>query len=226
MTSGDEAGALADSEVRADPGSADPGTDARDAPAPAGPDPGGADSTGPAEPADSASAEPGEAGRTAGAGIWAISVAVLCALLIAGLVTAGIFWNRAGKASAATDGQQAAIAAAKTGVGDLLTADYRNPGAWSARLKPVAAGQFLSVVSNSASGFKAILAQGKVQTAGKVVSAGVEKFGGTTAQLAVLAYESVKNTETPSGSERAYRMTVSMVQSGSKWLVSNVEFVQ
>jgi Mce-associated membrane protein len=82
------------------------------------------------------------------------------------------------------------------------------------------------VVSNSASGFKAILAQGKVQTAGKVVSAGVEKFGGTTAQLAVLAYESVKNTETPSGSERAYRMTVSMVQSGSKWLVSNVEFVQ
>lgn len=253
MTSGDEAGALTESELRTDSDG-----ESRDVPAPAEPDPAepdhdGADS---AEAGGSASASASDEGDTddsdhadagsgadddsgdagpdadeesrgpASAGVWAISVAVLCALLIAGLVTAGIFWQRAGKADASSNGEQAAEAVARTAVTDLLTADYRNPGAWSAKLKPIAAGQFQSVVGNSSSGFKTILQQGKVQTTGKVVNLGVEKFGGTTAQLAVLAYETVKNTQTPKGSERAYRMKVSVIQSGSKWLVSNVEFVQ
>ena len=211
MTSGDEAGALTDSEIRtvSDSGGA------HDVPAPAEPDPGGADS-----------GEDAEVGPPASAGVWVASVTVLVAALIAGLVTAGIFWNRANGVNATSNGKQAAEAAARTGVTDLLTADYQNPGAWSAKLKPLAAGQFLSVVGNSASGFNQILAQGKVQTTGQVVDVGVQKFNGTTAQLAVLANETVKNTQTPSGSARAYRMVVSMVQSGSKWLLSNVEFVQ
>lgn len=247
MTSGDKAGALTESDVRTDSD-----MDSRDVPAPAEPDPAepdpagldsdGADSGAAADPAsavgsaeaDSGDSDSGDAGSgaveesggPASAGVWAISVAALCALLIAGLVTAGMFWSRANDANASGNGEQAAEAAARTAVTDLLTADYQNPGAWSAKLKPLAAGQFLTVVGNSASGFKSILAQGKVQTTGKVVNVGVEKSGATTAQLAVLAYETVKNTQTPNGSERAYRMTVSMVQSGSKWLVSNVEFVQ
>jgi Mce-associated membrane protein len=251
MTSGDEAGALTDSETRtvSDSGGA------HDVPAPAEPDPGGADSgesasgdiasgevasseatssevasgdddSGDDTSWDADSGEDAEVGPPASAGIWVASVTVLVAALIVGLVTAGIFWNRASGANATTSGKQAAEAAARTGVTDLLTADYQNPGAWSAKLKPLAAGQFLSVVGNSASGFNQILAQGKVQTTGQVVDVGVEKFNGTTAQLAVLADETVKNTQTPTGSERAYRMVISMVQSGSKWLLSNVEFVQ
>ena len=258
MTSGDEAGALTDSEIRtvSDSGGA------HDVPAPAEPDPGGADSgesasgdiassevassevaSGDADSGDDTSGdadsgedadsgkdansgEDAEVGPTASAGVWVASVTVLVAALIAGLVTAGIFWNRANGVNATTNGKQAAEAAARTGVTDLLTADYRNPGAWSAKLKPLASGQFLSVVGNSASGFNQILAQGKVQTTGQVVDVGVQKFNGTTAQLAVLADETVKNTQTPTGSKRAYRMVISMVQSGSKWLLSNVEFVQ
>jgi Mce-associated membrane protein len=246
MTSGDEAGALTDSEIRTVSDSGD----VHDVPAPAEPDPaepdpGGADSgesasgdiassevasgdadSGDDTPGDADSGEDAEVGPPASAGVWVASVMVLVAALIAGLVTAGIFWNRTNGANATSNGKQAAEAAARTGVTDLLTADYRNPGAWSAKLKPLAAGQFLSVVGNSASGFNQILAQGKVQTTGQVVEVGVQKFNGTTAQLAVLADETVKNSQTPSGSARSYRMVVSMVQSGSKWLLSNVEFVQ
>ena len=167
-----------------------------------------------------------ETGTPASAGAWAVSVAVLCALLIAGLVTAGMAWSRASGADATSNGQQAAISVARTAVTDLTTADYRDPSAYSAKLKPLSVGQFLSTFGNSATGFKEILVQGKVQTAGHIMDVGVEKFNGTTAQLAVLAYVTVKNTQTPSGSQRAYRLTVSMVESGSKWLVSNVEFVQ
>jgi Mce-associated membrane protein len=255
MTSGDEAGALTESENQTDSDA-----DAHEVPAPAEPDPGGAVSgestsgesasgdivSGDTEPADAdsrdvesdvADSDDGdfdngdsgadeETGTPASAGAWAVSVAVLCALLIAGLVTAGMFWNRASGADTTSNGQQEAITAARTAVTDLTTADYRDPSAYSAKLKPLSAGQFLSMFGNSATGFKEILVQGKVQTTGQVMDVGVEKFNGTTAQLAVLAYVTVKNTQTPGGSQRAYRLTVSMVESGSKWLVSNVEFVQ
>ncbi|HEX6520435.1 MAG TPA: hypothetical protein VF070_10570 [Streptosporangiaceae bacterium] len=265
MTSGDEAGALTESENQTDSDA-----DAHEVPAAAEPDPGGAVSgestsgesasgdidSGDTEPvgassddadsrdvdADAADSDDGdfdnddfdngdsgadeETGTPASAGAWAVSVVVLCALLIVGLVTAGTFWSRASGADAASNGQQGAITAARTAVTDLTTADYRDPSAYSAKLKPLSAGQFLSMFGNSATGFKEILVQGKVQTAGQVMDVGVEKFNGTTAQLAVLAYVTVKNTQTPGGSQRAYRLTISMVESGSKWLVSNVEFVQ
>jgi Mce-associated membrane protein len=54
----------------------------------------------------------------------------------------------------------------------------------------------------------------------------VQQVGTDTAQLSVLAYVTVKNSQNPNGTQRAYRLSVSMVSAGSRWLVSNVEFVQ
>lgn len=250
MTSGDEAGALTESEVHTDSGA-----DAHDVPAPAEPDPGGTDAAesasaerDSADPgsvdqgsADSASAqpEPGDtdsgdadsggdekAGGPAGAGAWVVSVAVLSLLLIAGLVTAGMFWNRANAVNATNNGRQAAESTARTAVTDLFTTSYKDPGAFATKLKPLAAGQFLSVVSNAAAGFSKILAEGKVETTGQVQQIAVQNFDGNTAKVAVLAYETVKNTQTPQGSERAFRMSLSLIKSGPNWLVSNLEFVQ
>lgn len=165
-----------------------------------------------------------EARRPAGA--WAASVAVLVVLLIAGLVTAGVYWNKASSASADSSGKQAAISTAETAVTDLFTIDYKNPNAWAANLKKLAAGQFLGVISNSSSAFAKIIPEGKVETTGKAQLAGVESYKGDTAQVAVLGYEVIKNSQNPQGSERPYHMVLSMVKSGSKWVVSNLEFVQ
>lgn len=173
------------------------------------------------DPETDAPADPGT-----GAGAWTVSVAVLSVLLIAGLVTLGMFWNQTSGANATSSGQQAAEATARTAVTDLFTTSYKDPGAFATRLKPLAAGQFLSVVSNAASGFSKILEQGKVETTGQVQQVAIEQYNGTTAKVAVLAYETVKNTQTPQGSVRAFRMSLSMVKSGSSWLVSNLEFVQ
>lgn len=166
----------------------------------------------------------GEAPRPAGA--WAASVAVLVVLLIAGLVTAGLYWTKASSASADANGKQAAISTAETAVTDLFTIDYKNPNAWAANLKKLAAGQFLGVISNSSSAFAKIIPEGKVQTTGKAQLAGVESYKGDTAQVAVLGYEIIKNSQNPQGSERPYHMVLSMVKSGSNWVVSNLEFVQ
>lgn len=196
-----------------------------------------ADDAGTAEDEAPASDASGDDGAEAGvdeaeteaprpAGAWAASVAVLVVLLIAGLVTAGLYWTKASSASADANGKQAAISTAETAVTDLFTIDYKNPNAWAANLKKLAAGQFLGVISNSSSAFAKIIPEGKVQTTGKAQLAGVESYKGDTAQVAVLGYEIIKNSQNPQGSERPYHMVLSMVKSGSNWVVSNLEFVQ
>lgn len=224
MTSGDEAGALTKPEGREDSG-----TDAHDNPAPADADSGdtGSDGTGAKGSGSGGTGSDGTGSDgPATAGAWAVTVTVLSLLLIAGLVTTGVFWNRTNGTGSTSNGQQAAEATARTAVTDLFTTDYTDPGAFAARLKPLAAGQFLSVVTNASTGFAKILAAGKVQTTGKVQQIAVQQYGGDTAKVAVLAYETVKNTQTPQGSERAFRMSLTMVKSGSNWLVSNLEFIQ
>lgn len=160
------------------------------------------------------------------AGAWAISVAALVVLLIAGLVTAGLFWSKASSASADANGKQAAISTARTAVTDLLDVNYKNPSTWTAKLKPLAAGEFLSLINNSSGGLAKILATGKVQTSGKIEDIGVSQYKGDTAQVAVLAQVTVKNSQNPQGGEQVYPVVLSMVESGGKWLVSNMQGVQ
>ena len=152
-------------------------------------------------------------------------MAVPLVLLIAGGVVAAVFQAKVSGADAAASRRQAAIAAARHAVIDLTTADYRNPGQYIARLKADGTGKFLTLFSNSATGFRAVLERGKVQTAGQIADVGVQQVGQDTAKLTVLAYVTVKNSETPKGTQRTYRLAVSQISAGSRWLVSNVEFV-
>jgi Mce-associated membrane protein len=150
---------------------------------------------------------------------------VLVVLLIAGVVVGGVFLSQvSGNQSAASD-RQAGLSTAKTAVVDLTTANYQNSSQYVAKLKPLAAGQFLNEFASGAKGFSTILSEGKVQTQGSVVNAGIASFGGTSEQVDVLAKETVTNSQTKNSS-RYYRMEVAMIKSGSKWLVSNVKFVQ
>jgi Mce-associated membrane protein len=164
--------------------------------------------------------------RPAGAPLWMAAMAVLCALLIAGIVVAVVFGTHVRRFDAQSSRRQDAVAAARNAVADLTTADYQHPQQYVDRLKAEATGNFLSLFTNSAAGFKDVLVQGKVQTTGHVVDVGVQKVGADTAELTVLAYVTVKNSQTPNGAQRAYRLSVSMILAGSHWLVSNVKFVQ
>jgi Mce-associated membrane protein len=146
--------------------------------------------------------------------------------LVAGVVVAVNYVGQANAVDAANSGRQAALKTASTAVVDMITTDYQHPDEYIAKLKPLAAGQFLSTFVNAGKGLTSILQQGKVQTTGSVVSSGVQKYAGDTATITVVAYETVKNTQTPQGSQRAYRMVLSMIKSGNQWLVSNVEFVK
>jgi Mce-associated membrane protein len=191
-----------------------------------------ADEPGAAEPAASDGDLPGpvpapeEPGHNRGAPVWVAGMAALLAVLIAGIVVAVVFLGHVNSSDTQNSRRQAAVAAARTAATDLTAADYQHPQEYIGKLKGVATGNFLKLITNSSSGFASVLAQGKVQTSGRVVDVGVQKIGTDTAQLSVLAYVTVKNSQSPNGSERAYRLSVSMISAGSRWLVSNVEFVQ
>lgn len=239
MGTGEDAGALASRAQEAEDGAPAAGADDN---APVA----GADDDGPAAGArdeapaagadtDAAAADadgsvpdraPDEPGHSPAAPVWVAGMAALLALLIAGVVVSVVFLGHVRGSDAQSSRRQAAVAAARTAVADLTTADYQNPQQYIDKLRGVATGSFLSLLTNAANGFKGVLAQGKVQTAGTVVDVGVQRIGTDTAQLSVLADVTVKNSQTPNGSQRAYRLSVSMISAGSRWLVSNVEFVQ
>jgi Mce-associated membrane protein len=171
------------------------------------------------------SGDPRDSADSKGAPLWLASMVVLVVLLIAGVVVGGLFLSQVSANQSAASDRQAGLFAAKTAVIDLTTANYQNPSQYIAKLKPLAAGQFLNEFANGAKGFSTILSEGKVQTKGSVVNAGIASFGGTGEQVDVLAQETVTNSQTKNSS-RYYRMEVTMIKSGSKWLVSNVKFVQ
>lgn len=181
--------------------------------------------SGDVEPGDSGAPDLVGSADSKGAPLWLASVVVLVVLLIAGVVVGGLFLSQVSANHSAASDRQAGLSAAKTAVVDLTTANYQNPAQYIAKLKPLAAGQFLSEFASGAKGFSTILSEGKVQTKGSVVNAGIASFGGTSEQVDVLAQETVTNSQTKNSS-RYYRMEVTMIKSGSKWLVSNVKFVQ
>jgi hypothetical protein len=200
MESGQDAGVLA--------GAAQPVTD--DGPAADGIYPGGSE-------------RPGGRG---GALAWTAAMAALLALLVLAAAVGVFFLARVRAFDAAGSRRQAAVAAARHAVADLTTADYRHPQQYFSRLQADGTGKFLRLFVNSATGFRDILTRGKVQTAGRVAAVGVQRISAGTARLSVLAYVTVKNSQTPGGTRRVYRLTVSLIPDGSRWLVSDVEFVK
>lgn len=162
----------------------------------------------------------------ASAPAWTAAMALLLVLLIAGAGAAISFLLQVRQADAASAGRQAAVTAARAAVTDLTTADYRHPRRYLGRLRADATGKFLSLLGNSATGFANVLAAGKVQTAGRVAAAGVQRFGPATAELTVVAEVTVRNAQAPAGTRRVYPLRVWLIRAGSHWLVSNVEFVR
>jgi len=172
---------------------------------------------------NSAAARPAGAGGKPG---WAAAMAVLLALLIAGTAVAAFFLLQVRGADAVSSRRQAVVAVARRAVADLTTADYRHPQRYAGRLRGEATGRFLNLFTNSAGGFTSVLRQGRVQTAGHAAAVGVQQLSPTAAQLSVLARVTVRNSQTPAGGLRTYRLHVSLILAGSRWLVSNVEFVK
>jgi Mce-associated membrane protein len=119
----------------------------------------------------------------------------------------------------------AALAAARQEVLNIMTI---NPGSLNADLNRIIAGStgsFKQEISSQKSPFDNDIKQEKVTSTGSIGSAGIASLTGDKAVATVAATATVKNTQSPKGSDRDYRLQVTLRCVNGQWLASQMEFI-
>lgn len=123
------------------------------------------------------------------------------------------------------DAAQAALAAARQLAVDLITTDPERAEETFSRLSDAATGQFAQQLRSRSDTFAETLRTADVRSAGSVTEAGIEQVDARRATVLVSATSVVHNTAVPDGERRGYRMRLTLVNEGDRWLVSTLEFV-
>lgn len=108
---------------------------------------------------------------------------------------------------------------------NLVTLRHQNVDEDIKKVTDGTTGPFHEQFTSSSGGFGDVLNQGQVESTGEVKSAGVLDSSDDHATVLAAVTSTVKNTESPDGELRVYRMKLTLDLVDSKWLVSNVEFV-
>jgi Mce-associated membrane protein len=119
----------------------------------------------------------------------------------------------------------AAVNAASGEVVALLTVGHTNAAVDLKKLLAGATAGFHDQLEQQASSFQKALAQGQVTSTGSVAAAALVSMSGKSATVDIAAKATVKNTASPSGDPRNYRLTVTVEQVNGHWLVSGLSFV-
>jgi Mce-associated membrane protein len=70
-----------------------------------------------------------------------------------------------------------------------------------------------------------VVTKGQVDSTGRAVESGLMNSNDSTAQVLTAVSATVKNSEAANGEQRNFRMKVSLVRQGDRWMVTNLEFV-
>lgn len=156
-----------------------------------------------------------------------INAVLLAIVLVAGVV-AGVLYVRGGESEAeAAASQYPAIAeAAEDLTTNFLTVDYKNMDALTAKVVDGSTGEFKKEYSDSLKELKDAAAQQESTAKGSVDAVGISEADADSATAFVSAGSTVKNTGTKGKTEqRSWRIKLSMVKEGDRWLVGKLEFV-
>jgi Mce-associated membrane protein len=117
------------------------------------------------------------------------------------------------------------VAAARQGVVNLTSLDYKRAKEDVKRVLDSATGEFRDDFQKRAEDFASVVKDSKVVTEGSVAVSAVESMGKDSAVVLVLANESVTNLAGAKDQPRTFRFRVSVVHDGDELKVSKVEFV-
>jgi Mce-associated membrane protein len=125
------------------------------------------------------------------------------------------------------DDETAALAVARQTVVNLLTIDPATAKAALQRLEDASTGEFKQQVVAEGDQFGTVVDQAEVNATGTISEAGVRTLSGDRATVLVSAVGLVKNTETPQGEPRQYRMVLGLQRDAASgnWLVAKLDFV-
>jgi Mce-associated membrane protein len=157
---------------------------------------------------------------------------VLMILALVLVAAAAIFFTGVGTSADDTKAQSLSRqykAVTKSASGEtlaFLTINYNDVDTMIDKVLAGATGSFKSQYSSARTQLKSSATTAKAVSTGKILSAGISELDSKSAVVFVAANSSVTNSSTKGKAQpRYYRLKLTMVRQGGKWLTSNLEFV-
>jgi Mce-associated membrane protein len=117
------------------------------------------------------------------------------------------------------------VAAAKQGVINLISLDFKKAKEDVQRILDSATGEFKDDFARRADDFASVIKDSKAVTEGSVAASAVESIAKDSAVVLVQANERVTNLAGAKDEPRAFRFRVSVVRDGDQLKISKLEFV-
>ena len=155
-------------------------------------------------------------------------------LVVLALIAASVLWFTRGAAATPGDSRaetlsrhyEAVTKAAETQTKAFLTVDYQNMDPLIAKVLAGSTGSFKEQYEQAKVTLKASAQDSQAMSTGKVLSVGIADIDGSDAVVFVAADSQVSNKTTKGKPQpRYYRLKLTMVRQGDKWLTSNLQFV-
>jgi Mce-associated membrane protein len=153
--------------------------------------------------------------------LTAAAIVAVCALLGA---SGWMLWQHH-TVQAERQRSAAYLAAAKQGVINLTSLDFKKSKEDVQRILDSATGEFRDQFQKTADDFASVVKDTKAVAEGSIGAAAVESMNKDSAVVLVLANERVTNIAGANDSPRAFRFRVSVVRDGDQLKISKVEFV-
>lgn len=128
-------------------------------------------------------------------------------------------------ASARDDRRTAVLAAARQQAVNFTTLDYRRLDRDLGRVLAGATGHFRRQFEAGTKDLSALVTRNQAVSRGEVLDAGIVSDDTDSARVLVVADSTVTNIADRTPQKRHYRMQLDLVRQGSRWLVSDLQFV-
>ncbi|MCK5891654.1 MAG: hypothetical protein KAG51_08120 [Aeromicrobium sp.] len=154
---------------------------------------------------------------------WWVAVVVLA--ILAAAAWGWTQWRDLSEIRGVEDADAAAVDAASRTVTALIDVDAASADEALADVLDLSTEDFREQFESQAETFRNALTTSSVEASGEVVAAGLVSRDDGNATVAVAATGTVSQGQPGTSTPRYYRMTVDLVQTDGRWLVSGMAFV-
>jgi Mce-associated membrane protein len=154
-----------------------------------------------------------------------VLLVVLAVVSVAAVVLAATTTSRLAASTDRDQRRTAVLGAARQQAVNFTTLDYQHLDRDLRRVLRGSTGDFRSQFRSGTKDLSALVTENKATSQGEVLEAGIVSDDTDSARVLVVADSTVTNSADPKPQKRHYRMQLDLVREGSRWLVSDLQFV-
>ena len=152
-------------------------------------------------------------------------VAALAVAAVAALVVVAMTVPRLSAAADRDQRRTEVLEAARQQAVNFTTLDYQHLDRDLGRVLAGSTGDFREQFRKGTEGLSQLVTANQAVSEGEVLEAGIVSDDADSARVLVVADSTVTNSETTDPQRRHYRLQMDLVHRGSRWLVSDLQFV-